>query len=521
MNLYSNKQRWKIALLLVALLMIGASLFVSNEIVFKVQEREKERITQWGDAIRKKAALVNLTNHTFDELRDKERQKVKMWAKATRELAKPTLDYDMMMDYTFLLEIIQGNDDIPVILLDKNNKIISHINLPFEKEEFDNSFSDLSPTELKQKFNDSLVHLTSNWSLTHEPIEIEVYRGVKQYFYYFDSKKLGKLEQQRDSLILAFNHELIEDKTLVPVVFIDKTNRSILETNIDSLQQFIGQPIPNEKDVVKHAADSLEINFQQYQSGVVYFDESQELKLLKYYPYLQFLMIGLFILIGYLVFSTFRKAEQNKVWAGMAKETAHQLGTPLSSLMAWIQILESKGIPQEDLVEMNKDVDRLTIIADRFSKIGSGAKLTDNDIIQTIQHVTQYLRPRISSKIDFQLIHEEPKLIIPHNPPLLEWVIENICKNAVDAMEGDGKLTVHIEKGIHNVHIDITDTGKGISPKLQKRIFEPGFTTKTRGWGLGLSLVKRIIHTYHNGKVVVLCSEIGKGSTFRITLPLK
>jgi len=519
MNLYSNKQKWKIALLLFAILLVAASLFFTNEIVSKVREREKERITQWADAIQKKADLVNLTNRTFDELREKERQKVKLWAKATRELAKPSQDFNMNMDYTFLLEIIQGNDDIPVILLDRNNKVLSHINLPLEKDSLRATFPDKSNQEINTLFNDSLIKLGEFWSETHEPIQVEVYKGINQRFYYYDSKKLGKLEQQRDSLIHAFNRELIDNPSLVPVVFLDKNSRVILETNIDSLTTYVGQKHSRELQIIKQAEDSLEISFQDYQSGVVYFDESEELKQLKFYPYLQFSMIGLFILIGYLVFSTFRKAEQNQVWAGMAKETAHQLGTPLSSLMAWIQLLEARGVPKEDLDEMNKDVERLSIIADRFQKIGSGAKLQEANLVDTVEHVTNYLRSRISSKVQFTVSLPEREIIVAHNGPLLEWVIENICKNAVDAMEGQGELNVLVEQGPKRVYIDISDTGKGIPPNMHKTIFQPGFTTKTRGWGLGLSLVKRIVHSYHKGSVFVLRSEPGQGTTFRISLP--
>lgn len=521
MNLYSNKQKWKIALLLIAILMVAASLFVSNEIVSKVREREKERITHWADAIRKKADLVNLTNRTFDELREKERQKVELWAKATRELARPNDDFNLQMDYTFLLEIIQGNKDIPVILMDQKNRVVSHINLPIDLVHYDTLYPDLSPKERKAIFNDSLIKLSELWSTTREPIEVEVYRGIKQRFYYFDSKQLGMLENQRDSLIHAFNRELIDNRSLVPVVFVDKTDNLIIETNVDSLKPYIGGLHPELTKIISLTYDSLEINFQDYQTGMVYFDESEELKQLKFYPYLQFGMIGLFIFIGYLVFSTFRKAEQNQVWAGMAKETAHQLGTPISSLMAWIQLLEGKGVPKEDLDEMDKDVERLSIIADRFSKIGSGAKLTPENLVHTVVHVTDYLRSRISKKIEFTVHSTEPEIIIPHNPPLLEWVIENICKNAVDAMEAEGKLEVTIEAGPNRVHIDISDTGKGIPAKFHQTIFQPGYTTKSRGWGLGLSLVKRIVHTYHKGSVFVLRSEVGIGTTFRISLPKK
>jgi signal transduction histidine kinase len=229
-------------------------------------------------------------------------------------------------------------------------------------------------------------------------------------------------------------------------------------------------------------------------------------------------VIGLFAIIGYLIFSTFRKAEQNKVWAGMAKETAHQLGTPLSSLMAWIQLLEAQGVDKMVTVEMQKDVDRLEKVTDRFSKIGSGAKLEDIDISATIRNVISYLRPRISDKVDVTVTTSD-SLSALHNAPLIEWVVENIAKNAVDAMEGKGELNINVQGTTEWVHIDITDNGKGIPSNQLKRIFEPGFSTKKRGWGLGLSLVKRIVKDSHKGNVFVLDSQLNTGTTFRISLP--
>ena len=229
--------------------------------------------------------------------------------------------------------------------------------------------------------------------------------------------------------------------------------------------------------------------------------------------------IRLFILIGYIIFSTFRKAEQNQVWAGMAKETAHQLGTPLSSLMAWIQLLEAQEVDKMITDEMMKDVVRLDKVTDRFSKIGSIPKLEDTNINETVNSVVTYLKPRISDKVTITF-HPSDIIEAKHNAPLLEWVVENISKNAVDAMSGKGKLDLYVSCSPEWVHIDIKDNGKGIHPKKIKTIFEPGYSTKKRGWGLGLTLVRRIVKEYHKGKVFVLTSEVDKGTTFRISLPL-
>jgi len=515
MNLYSNKQKWKIALLITAIVLVAISLLFTNRIVTSVGSREKERVEQWADVIRKKAELINLTNQTFDELRERERQKVELWAKATRELVKPSADD---IDFNFIIDITRENTDIPVVLLDENKRVLSYKNLSFLPENLKVLFPNKTDKELNQIYTDSVVKMALIWSDTYEPINIEIFPGAVQRIYYFDSDKLIQLEQQRDSLIASFNSELIDKTTLVPVLFLDRATGEVIETNIDSLKPKRHEVLMNKNEVLARMVDSVEIVLAVSQTGIVYFDDSEELKQLKLYPYLQFLLIGLFIFIGYIIFSTFRKAEQNQVWAGMAKETAHQLGTPISSLMAWISLLESNGHPKEEIDEMNKDIDRLTTIADRFEKIGSGAKLDPNDLKSTLYKSYSYLKTRISRKVEFTMHLPENQLVVMHNPSLLEWVIENICKNAVDAMDGAGKLHIEVSDSGHSVYVDISDTGKGIPSNKIKTIFQPGYTTKQRGWGLGLSLVKRIVETYHKGRVFVLKSEPGKGTTFRIIL---
>jgi signal transduction histidine kinase len=320
-------------------------------------------------------------------------------------------------------------------------------------------------------------------------------------------------------LLRSFNQELIENKGMVPVLLIDTKTDSILATNLPA-NKVSDSILPITIANLKAINTPIAINFSTEQNSLLLYDDSPELKQLQYFPYIQFGIIGLFILIGYLIFSTFRKAEQNQVWAGMAKETAHQLGTPLSSLMAWVQLLEAQNVDPMIIEEMQKDVNRLETVTDRFSKIGSGTKLERKNIVETTKKVMDYLRHRISNKIEFEFKSEKSDIEVLHNAPLMEWVIENIAKNAVDSMETAGKLTVYVHETPEWVHIDIKDTGKGMPPKLFKTIFQPGFTTKKRGWGLGLSLVKRIVHENHKGKVFVLESEVGKGTIFRISIPL-
>ncbi len=515
MNLYSKKQKWKVALLIIALLMVGASLFVSNKIVSAVGEREKERAQQWASAIKKKVELVQLTNNTFTQLRNHEEQKMRLWIEATKEVSKAT-PLNGFSNYDFPLKIIDQNKDIPVILLDNYQNISGYINLDFDTSDLRVIYPNITSKEIIKHFDDSLLILAKQWEKKNPSFTIEVYEGLFMTYFYNDTKIITSLEQERDSLIDNFNKDLIDNDGLVPVLLVDSKSKKIIGHNIsekvnaENVDEFILQFGKANKPII--------IDFNNGEKNILYFDKSQELKQLQYFPYIQFIVIGLFAFIGYLIFSTFRKAEQNKVWAGMAKETAHQLGTPLSSLMAWVQLLALQGIDESITIEMQKDVDRLVKVTDRFSKIGSGAKLDAENIGETVENIISYLRPRISDKVDVFVTVDE-NAIAKHNASLIEWVVENICKNAVDAMEGEGKLNVEVIKSEDWVYIDIQDNGKGIPQNQLKQIFEPGFSTKSRGWGLGLSLVKRIVKEYHKGNVVVYQSEIGVGTTFRISIP--
>jgi two-component system, sporulation sensor kinase E len=257
----------------------------------------------------------------------------------------------------------------------------------------------------------------------------------------------------------------------------------------------------------------------------IYFDESGILKQLRLYPYLMLLVIVVFISVVFGSFFIAQKSEQNKVWVGMAKETAHQLGTPVSSLMAWVELLElnSDGNPDdvELVAELKKDVNRLRTIAERFSKIGSIPELTAIDLAELLEKSSDYLRKRMPKKVVLDLVNDVPEgASIRVNEALFEWVIENLLKNALDAIKEEGKITIHVFTKGSDYIIDVQDTGKGIPKSQFKEVFKPGFTTKKRGWGLGLSLSKRVIENYHKGLISVLNSEVGKGTTFRVVLPM-
>jgi signal transduction histidine kinase len=249
-----------------------------------------------------------------------------------------------------------------------------------------------------------------------------------------------------------------------------------------------------------------------------YYGESKLLKEVRYYPLVQLLIVGLFIFITIQAIRTSYQSTQNGVWAGMAKETAHQLGTPVSSLEGWVEILKETH-PREDFVyEMEKDVTRLRLVSDRFGKIGSSPQLDEKNIVLQVENMVDYVQKRAGGKVSFAINAHEQNIQARISPPLFDWVIENLLKNALDAMEGKGNITVDISDNGKEVVIDVTDTGKGISRQNLSKVFKPGFTTKKRGWGLGLSLSKRIIEQYHEGALSVKNSEPGKGTTFRIVL---
>ena len=250
----------------------------------------------------------------------------------------------------------------------------------------------------------------------------------------------------------------------------------------------------------------------------IYYKDSELLYRLRYYPIYQLGFISLFMFIAYFIFSSSRKSEQNQVWAGMAKETAHQIGTPLSSLMAWIELLKEKSENEKMVSQMGQDVKRLETIADRFSKIGSKPELQNIDVVRIIEKSIEYLKLRMPSNINFDLIFPDKKITVPVNKILFEWVIENLVKNAVDAMKGKGKIIISIINNENNILISIADNGPGINKTISNNIFKPGVTSKKRGWGLGLSLSKRIIEDYHKGSIFVVDSKKDEGTTFAINL---
>ena len=492
MNLYSKKQRWKLVLVAFAVIIVGVTLWYSSSIARKVQQEERQKVKLWSEAIRKKADLVHVTNDAFQELAEQERKKVELWLKATKEMQKD------LSDYSFALSIIQNNKSIPLILTDNENNPITTANLNTES-------------------NDSLLLLIDLWKQENNPIEITFAGNNYQKIFFTNSQKYFDLQDRRNELITAFNKDLVENTALVPVVFIADSTKELIATNLTNEEIDSYGGIESLKLQMNEENTPIEVALTDDNIGRVFFLESLTLKQLRYFPVVMLIAIGIFLVVAYFLFSTFRRAEQNQVWVGMAKETAHQLGTPLSSLMAWIELLRMQGVDESSLQEMDKDIHRLNTVTDRFSKIGSETKLQEVNFYEVLNKSTSYLKTRVSKKVNFSLDCSNQQMKTNLNVPLFEWVIENLTKNAVDAMEGVGSIHYAVKEEGENIVLDVSDTGKGISQAKLKTVFEPGFTTKKRGWGLGLSLAKRIVEEHHKGKINVLKSS-DKGTTFRIEL---
>ncbi|MDX5348177.1 MAG: histidine kinase [Hymenobacteraceae bacterium] len=326
--------------------------------------------------------------------------------------------------------------------------------------------------------------------------------------------------------LLFINEEIIEANKSVPVILADEDLNVLDYKNLDIPKKVSEKRekelLRREIEIMREQHPPILVAYGNDFKNYIFYKDSALLTQLRYYPYVQLTVIACFALMAYFAFSYSRKAEQNRVWVGLAKETAHQLGTPLSSLMAWVDYMKyNPKFENEQIVEeLAKDVRRLEIITERFSNIGSVPVLKDEPILRVTENAVSYLSNRVSKKVVFSINADFPAdTPAKVNIPLYEWVIENICKNAIDAMEGKGSITLHLSKGSKNtINLDITDTGKGIPKGKLETVFLPGYTTKKRGWGLGLALAKRIIENYHNGRLFVKWSEVGKGTTFRLVL---
>jgi two-component system, sporulation sensor kinase D len=504
-NIYQQKNRWKLWLGITALIIVIGTLIYSNYLVNKIAKQEQGKVRLWAGAIASRAKLVHKMDSIFTIFEKEDRKNIELWAEANRFIAQA--EYNSDIDWP--LKILSNNTTIPVIITNEQDEITFYNNFPAEKM---NDTVFLKDQLIKFKEKNKPVDVSYRVLGTHK----------KQSLYYDDSYIYSELKTTIDDLVKSFISETVINSASVPVIITNEKKDSIIAFgNIEELG--LG-PNPSSKLLIEKMKghNVIPVELSKGNINYVYYMNSYVLRLLKYFPFIFLAIIAIFLVISYLLFSTSRRSEQNQVWVGMSKETAHQLGTPLSSLLGWVEILKSKNVGADVISEIEKDISRLQVVSERFSKIGSTPELKLENIDFVLSSIIEYMKLRTSSKIlyDYQNNLSTP-LIIPLNRPLFEWVLENLFRNAIDSISGAGKITVELSSNEQFCVIDVSDSGKGIQKNQHKMIFRPGYTTKKRGWGLGLSLTKRIVEEYHKGKIFVKQSELGKGTTFRIMLRLK
>lgn len=501
MDVYTRKSNLKLILLLLGVFIGLCTVLYTNHLANKIAKEEKYKARLWAEAIARKARLVRYTQDLFSKLAADERRKVNVYAQSTKFVL--TVNDNEML--TFFNDIVTSNNDIPAILTDEQGNILGARNIVLPKEA--GRFSQL-PNDILKQFS------------LYPPILVD-YKFSRNFIYYKDSNLFTKLKQTLSDLVETFISEVVINTASAPVIMTDEKMNILAYGNIDST---IMASDERALKMIKDMQAAHEPVVADLGAGVkrfIYYDDSQTLKQLRIFPFVQLAIFTVFLLISYFAFSNARRAEQNLVWVGMAKETAHQLGTPISSLEGWIEYLrELEGMKgnEQILTELEGDVNRLSLVAERFSKIGSVPQLQPYDVKETLERNVKYMRRLASERVEMNLFCTEG-IRMNISPQLFDWVIENLLKNALDAMNGEGEIDVEVSTDTRTVLIDVTDTGKGIPKNKFETIFEPGYSTKRRGWGLGLSLTKRIVEEYHNGKIFVKSSEIGKGTTFRIALP--
>ncbi len=499
MDIYTKKKRWKIFLFIAGMILIAVSIFYTNRLVGKFASAERKNVRLWADAVHRKAELMQYTEKFFGQLQEQEQKKAALLAKVYNRLLNDTVSPDL----TFYLDIIHDNKTIPIILTDETGLILNTKNL----QEGQDTIKYLTG-KLKEEFS------------VYEPIEVEYIKGKKNFLYYKNSTLFTELKNVLNDYITIFIEEVALNSSSVPVIITDSTQSNILlYGNLNEIKMSDSSFAVKKLMEMKGENKPIVLDFLDVGKVYIFYKDSELLNKMRLFPLAQLLIIIAFIGIAYLLFSISRNAEQNRVWAGMARETAHQIGTPLSSILAWIELLKMDGADHKQAAdEIEKDVTRLQMISERFSKIGSTPSLEQTNISETIRKTIDYLKPRTPRKTEYHIKLPKHDVIALANGPLFSWVLENLFKNAIDAMSGKGIITVEMKEENGSVIIDVKDTGKGISRTEQRDVFNPGYTTKKRGWGLGLSLAKRIIKEYHKGKIYVKHSSPGKGTTFRIVL---
>ncbi|MCQ2295249.1 MAG: HAMP domain-containing histidine kinase [Bacteroidales bacterium] len=491
-----KKTKWILLALVVAL--AAFALFEISHLSRQIRINEQEKVKLWANAITQKAQLVSYSEEFFANVALDEHRKMEMYINILRSFNHMDANADASFSLDYVSYIIDSCET--AILITDRDSIIT------------------VPNELSgQKLRGELLREFSH----NEPFHYRIW-GMPLTLYYKESKVYTELRHVLDGINKSFLSEITNNSVNVPVLVVDSLQGEVLGSgNIPEREFNSAERLAQKLCEMEEENDPIEVRLATDSRAYIFYESSPLIKALRWVPLLYLFVALVLALITYHLFRTAHTMQQNRIWVGMAKETAHQLGTPISSLIAWTQYLEGKTFDQTYAAEINKDLQRLETVAHRFGKIGSKPELKPEPVCATIQNAINYLQTRSSRKVKFVTNFPDDDIIVPLNSYLFEWVIENICKNAIDAMDGKGTFTAIVSSDTHHVYIDLADTGKGMSPSIRKRVFDSGFTTKQRGWGLGLSLAKRIIVNYHRGRIFVKYSVEGQGTVFRIVLNRK
>ena len=494
------KQRVKLLLMGIAILLALFALWQVQSIASQIRQSEEAKIRLWANAIGQRNRMAEVTQQFFQQATIDEHRKMQLYTDILQSFNDPDQNLDLRFSLSYVNYIVDSAKT-PIIITTARDSVIT------------------VPQELAgQKLEGELLEEYSQ----NPPFHYRLW-GMPMTLYYKESQYYTQLRHVLTGFTRSFLAEITNNSVFVPVIIVDSSRTNVIaHGNIDSSE--ISNParlLPRLEEMAR-ANDPISIRLPDNCRAYVYYENSPLLRSLRWVPFFYIFIGFVLLLVTYYIVRTTRTMEQNRIWVGLAKETAHQLGTPLSSLTGWTQYLRGKEFSDEYAAEVEKDLHRLETITHRFSKIGSMPELKEENVRTAVENAIGYLRSRAPRKVTFNVSFPEGETYIaPLNSHLFEWVIENLCKNAIDAMEGAGTVTVLASQDARRIYIDVSDTGKGMTPSVQKKIFESGFTTKSRGWGLGLPLARRIVNQYHRGRLYLKYSVPGQGSTFRIVLRKK
>ena len=493
-----SRMKWILMGVTVALALLA--LWQVQHTAGQIRHTEEEKIRLWAGAISQRAQLIEAAQGFFAEATLDEHRKMEMYTNILQSFNDPDLNADLKFSLAYVNYIVDSART-PIIIASARDSIIS------------------VPQELRgQKLQGALL---DEYTQT-PPFEYDLW-GMRMILFYKESDYHTRLREVIDGVAQSLMADITDNAVFVPVMVVDSTRRNILAYgNLDSAD--VATPLDRFLKLKEMASenDPIELSLADGARAYVYYEDTPLLRSLRWVPLFYIFIAAVLLLVAYMLARTARDMEQNRIWVGLAKETAHQLGTPLSSLMAWSEYLHGKVLTDDYAAEVGKDLHRLETITHRFSKIGSVPELKDEDVREVTEAAVAYIAGRSSKRVKFNVSFPEAEdFRAPLNRYLFEWVIENLCKNAIDAMEGEGTLTIVASQDARQIYVDVSDTGRGMTPAVQKRIFDSGFTTKSRGWGLGLPLARRIVNQYHRGRLFLKYSVPGHGTTFRIVLRKK